>query len=72
MHGTFTSAILRVLLLCCVFKSFTVNDITKNKGWILCARQSVTEHAQIAFANSEPFKSGMTALSVSYEPKVIN
>jgi len=32
MHGTFTAAILRVLLLCCVFKSFTVNDITKNKG----------------------------------------
>jgi len=38
MHGTFTSAILRALLLCCVFKLFIVNDITKNKGWILCAR----------------------------------
>ena len=56
IHGTFTSAILHVLLLCCVFKSFTVNDITKNKGQILCARESVTEYAQIAIANSELLK----------------
>ena len=65
IHGTFTSAILHVLLLCCVFKSFTVNDITKNKGQILCARLSVTEYAQIAFANSDSFKLGMPACSVS-------
>ena len=59
MQGTLTSAILRALLLCRVFKSFTVNDITKNKGWTLCARESVTEHAQIDFANSKLLKSGM-------------